>query len=689
MRSVRALAASLLGVLVVVAAFGLLYLFRFDQPRPRIAQALPLDELSRHDGISLVWFVAVWSAAALLLGALARAVRTERLTAALTLALGTAAVGYLLTGISIAVVQQISAAQAFETTGGLKAIYIPAVLAGLAGALLGARKPAPDRRTPQLLAVAVAVAGALDLLYTMLPGTHMLIVYAPGAVRHFAAALDVPIGVALLVAARALARGRKRALWVAVGLLAGSEVLHVLHAWNRGAIWTALLLVALVARRRDFEGGGDPAGHPRVLARLAGSLAVVYAYGPIVLWINRVKADQQYTLPFALRETTRAALGMTVRGSPHLQGHFAQRFTLSVLLLTTVALAWVLLTWLAPWRYRHRQAAAEQDLARRIVRAWGADTLSPFVLRSDKSYFFAHDERAFLAYKVVSGVAIVSGDPIGPPDAIDELIAAFLVFAHARDWRIAILGASEQQLETYRRHGLRSLYHGDEAVVDTNEFSLDGRPIRKVRQSAHRLERLGYRAEVRRPGAISRERRAELERVAVAWRGAEPERGFVMALDALFGLGDDEAVFVIGLDPDGRAVGFLHFAIAPVAKALSLSSMPRLRSTPNGFNEWLVCRAIEWARENGFERASLNFSPFAAVLASSAELSGFRRVERQALRSLKGHFQLDNLLHFNRKFFPAWERRFVVYERRRDLPRVGIAALAAEAYLPFTGRETH
>ena len=37
--------------------------------------------------------------------------------------------------------------------------------------------------------------------------------------------------------------------------------------------------------------------------------------------------------------------------------------------------------------------------------------------------------------------------------------------------------------------------------------------------------------------------------------------------------------------------------------------------------------------------------------------------------------------------YPQWQRRFVVYERRRDLPRVGIAALAAEAYLPFTGRD--
>ena len=83
---------------------------------------------------------------------------------------------------------------------------------------------------------------------------------------------------------------------------------------------------------------------------------------------------------------------------------------------------------------------------------------------------------------------------------------------------------------------------------------------------------------------------------------------------------------------------------------------------------------------------SLNFAPFAALLAPEAELSRLQRVERRALLRLKGRFQLDNLLLFNRKFFPSWQRRFVVYERRLDLPRVGIAALAAEAYLPFSGR---
>jgi lysyl-tRNA synthetase, class II len=177
-----------------------------------------------------------------------------------------------------------------------------------------------------------------------------------------------------------------------------------------------------------------------------------------------------------------------------------------------------------------------------------------------------------------------------------------------------------------------------------------------------------------------------LETIAHGWRGTEPERGFVMALDALFRLGDDDALFVVGRKPGGAPAGFLHFAVCRAGAALSLSSMPRERSTPNGFNEWLICETVEWARENGFARISLNFAPFAALLAPEAELSRLQRLERHALLRLKGRFQLDNLLLFNRKFFPRWQRRFVVYERRLDLPRVGIAALAAEAYLPFTGR---
>src|SRR6266550_4055984 len=647
-RTGRIAAASLLSFCVVVAASGWLYIIqpRSPLPGPPVTDALPLDELSRRSAVPLLVFVGVWSAAALSLGLVARIMRAERLTAGLMLALGVGGWGYLQTGLSLLIVRQIPAQQAFHAAAGQKAVYLPATLAGLAGALGGRARTSERPRSPLVLAWFVAAAGTLGVIEAVTPDhrSALIAALAPENVHGVSEALVAPLGLMLLVAARGLARRKHRAWQISVVVLLWLVALHLQHRFGYGAIATGLVAVALLARRADFDAQGDASANPRVALRAFLFGTSIFGYAFIALWLNRVMADQPFTLSFALRETVRGAVGANATGSSHLSGSFGEWFPLSVLLLTVCAAGLLLFAWLAPWRYRHAQEARHRLLTRDLVATWGVDTLAPFVLRADKSYFFDDEEAAFLAYKVVSGIAIVSGDPIGPPERFPGLVGSFLRFAHARGWRVAILGVSEDALDLYRGHGLHALYHGDEAVVDTSTFSLEGRPVRKVRQSVHRVERSGYTATAIRPSAIGRA-------------------------------------------SDGSVAGFLHFALCRPGSALSLSSMPRLRDTPNGFNEWLVCAAIDWARDEGIERVSLNFAPFAALLAPEAELSKLQRLERHALLRLKGHFQLDNLLLFNRKFFPEWQRRFVVYEKRLDLPRVGIAALAAEAYLPFSGRE--
>ena len=669
-----------------LATIGWLYAVRAGGiPGPRIAEALPLDELAKHAASPLAWFVAVWAVAALLLAAAARWARIDRLTAALTLAVATYVLLYLTTGLSLAITRQIPARDALHAAAKLGVVYLPAAIVGLVVAAFG-RSQVRRRRAPMIVATCVAMGGALQLLHTLLPGESAGVLrdVTPEAVGPLARAAAASAGLALLFAARGLARRRHRAWQVAVAVSAIATALHVLHGLGAGTLVSALVLILLLARRDDFVLPGDCETRLVIARRAVLAVAAIATYAVVAIWLNRLAADQPFTLGFVARETVNGVSGRHVHGSPHLAGAFGHWFPLSLLLIGLGATAWIVGGWLAPWRHRVQQEALERLRARELVQRFGADTLAPFTLRRDKAYFFAADGDAFLAYRVVGGVAIVSGDPVGEPGAFDALVGRFVEYAHERDWRVAILGASERWLELYRAHGLHALYHGDEALVDTASFSLDGRPIRKVRQSVHRLRTAGYTARVLRPSAIGTELRRELHRIAAEWRGDQPERGFVMALDSLFSSGDDDTVFVVGVDAIGRAQGFLHFAVVPAADALSLSSMPRVRATtPNGFNEWLICETVTWARDAGFALVSLNFSPFAALLAPEAELSGAQELQRRALLRLKGRFQLDNLLSFNRKFFPRWERRFLVYERRLDLPRVSIAALAAESYLPF------
>ncbi|HEX6762462.1 MAG TPA: phosphatidylglycerol lysyltransferase domain-containing protein [Gaiellaceae bacterium] len=683
----RRVAAFPLSLAIVIAATGWLYASRgLLGVRPRVGEALPLDELARHSSVPLVTFVCVWGLTAVLLGTVARWARVARLAAAGLLAVGVGAWQYAALASSIAIVRQIPAQQALDAAARSSSVYAAAAIAALGGALLAR----PDRRRPAgplLIAALVACAGALDLAHGILPGDNEGVVRAltPDAVGPLTRATAALVGLALIVAARGLARRRRRAWRVATALAAASAMLHVLHGLNSGTLASTVVVVVLVARRDSFDGPDAPDTRRRALGRAAVVLGAIAGFGVAALWLNRMVADQPFTPRFALDEIAAGALGLHLGGSPHLEGSFGDWFPLALALLSAFGVIWVSAALIAPWRHRVQQLAREREHVRELVRAYGTDTLAPFALRRDKSYFFGGGERSMLAYRVVHGVAIVSGDPIGPEDELPALVGAFVAHARERGWRIAVLGASESRLGLYRAHGLNALYHGDEAIVDAASFSLDGRPIRKVRQSVHRLRAAGYSVAVLRPGELDPAGRRELEAIAERWRGDEPERGFAMALDALFTLGDSDAVFVIGRDADGRAAGFLHFVIAGAGGSLSLSSMPRLLGVPNGFNEWLICESIAWAGAHGYRRVSLNFSPFAGLLAPGADLSGLQEVQRRALLAMKGHFQFDNLLLFNRKFFPAWERRFVVYEHRRDLPRVGLAALAAEAYLPFGG----
>jgi lysyl-tRNA synthetase class 2 len=681
------LSAVVLSLAVLLAATGWLYLGRraVSIPGPPLRDALPLDELSHRASVSLPFYLLVWIVAGTLLGLLARWAGAERLTAALLLGPAVGAWVYAINGLSILTVRQIPAHQAFHAAAAEQAVAFPAVLAGVAGALVGRTRSDERPRSRVVLAWYVAGVGLLAAFDAVLPEHRRSLVTALDAahVHGVSKALVVPIAAALVVVARSLGRGNRRAWQLALALLTLLLLLNVARRFDDGAAVTGIAVLALVARRADFRLRGDPTARPRVLLHAAIAVAAIVLYGLVTLWVNRLMADQQYTFPFALRVTGRALAGMSFQGADHLNGPVADWFPISVFLLGTVALAVILVEWLAPWRYRQRVNALQRARVRSLVAAWGVDTLAPFALRADKSYFFSEDESAFLAYRVVGGVAIVAGDPVGPRTAFAELLRRFFEFAHERGWRVAVLGVSEGSVDLYRSLGLRALYHGDEAVVPTAAFSLQGRPIRKVRQSVHRLQAAGYSARVLRPSEVDKGLRLELEAIAQEWRGDQPERGFVMALDALFRLGDDDGLFVVGIDAAGRPGGFLHFAVSRAGSALSLSSMPRRRDVPNGFTEWLICESIAWARADGLARVSLNFAPFAALLAPGAELSPGQRVQAVTLRGLKGWFQLDNLLLFNRKFFPEWERRFVVYERRRDLPRVGVAALAAEAYLPF------
>jgi lysyl-tRNA synthetase class 2 len=103
-----------------------------------------------------------------------------------------------------------------------------------------------------------------------------------------------------------------------------------------------------------------------------------------------------------------------------------------------------------------------------------------------------------------------------------------------------------------------------------------------------------------------------------------------------------------------------------------------------------VVSAVEAARDLGVERVSLNFAVLRSVFARAKGLAAgpVLRLWHRLLRLASGLWQIESLYRANAKFCPTWQPRYLSFPVARDLPRIAIAALAAEAFLPL-GRVGH
>ena len=536
----------------------------------------------------------------------------------------------------------------------------------------------PARRSPHLpplAGLAVLATAAVNIASVLTPTIAwraQLLRFEPTEAIPVFHALALPAGAALAVVAFYLWRRRRRAVHAAVVLLVLLGALNLLKGLDfEEATLCWALAAGLWWARHAFNVHHEPLTRRSALWR---GLLLVSATWSIALAAVAVAAPTSAGTVGVLRQTA-ALLTWNDTGLPLGDLDWLRLGVPLLGLWTLVAAAYLLFRPLAaPHQLPGRDA---RRAALSLVRAHGRDTLSFFKLRRDTHHFFASDRRAFLAYRIEGGVLLVSGDPVGPAGAIPGLLRELCAFAEVRGLKIAVLGAGAELLPLYEQAGLRPFYIGDEAIVDTAAFSLEGRAIRKVRQSVNRLEAAGYTAAVCGAGKVATCDREQLERISELWRAGASERGFSMAMDQIDA---PDGLVVTARDAEGKIRGFLHLVPSYGRAAMSLSHMRRDPDTPNGLMEFLTVRAIELLRERGVDELSLNFAAFARILHSPH--SRRDRALARLVTVANPFFQIESLYRFNAKFFPRWVPRYLLYEGALGLPRAGLAAMRIEGQVP-------
>ncbi|MFG1999478.1 bifunctional lysylphosphatidylglycerol flippase/synthetase MprF [Spirillospora sp. NPDC048911] len=477
--------------------------------------------------------------------------------------------------------------------------------------------------------------------------------------RPLAPAHALVLGLALALVARGVLL-RRRAAWYGLVTVVTMGVLAVLAGDD--AAWRLPLLVAVLVAlwlRRD---GFTVRPHPervRTAVRTGAVLVIASVVGSVLVGgvsVRAVAGDVAGGL---------GATGGHIDGAAWLPGVLALAGAAGFLVIVVSLLA-----------ADPAPPPGDEDERRRVaglVAHPGSDTLAPFALRRDKSYVFSSDGRAAIGYRVLFGIAVAGGDPVGDPRSHDAAIEAFLALTRRTGWRPAVLGASAGLLPSWGR--LRSFGFGDEVIVRPEEFSLAGRQMRNVRQAVKRTRNVGVTSEILREDELAPGLRERLLDVASRSLGGAAERGFSMNLDELLTGYHRGAVVAVAYDGQGEPIAFQRYVTA--GEGISLDAMRRAPGGPNGVNERLIVEMIEYARERGLRVVSLNFAAFRELL-DSGERGVLEKAGYQALHLLDPWIAVESLYLFDKKFRPGYRPRCVVFRSWFDIGWLAAALLTLE-----------
>jgi lysylphosphatidylglycerol synthetase-like protein (DUF2156 family) len=538
--------------------------------------------------------------------------------------------------------------------------------------------------------MAIAIVGIIDLVSASTPPysdrLRILLGWVPLGVPRASAVLAFALGVVLVVLAAGVRRGQRRAWTVAIAALGVSAALNLAKGLDVEEALASMVVATYLLRRSDcFRAASCPQRTRRgIVAAFAGGVLATLV-GGLAVWIGSNGGDRP-SIGWSLVAAGERLVGRTSHG---IAGHGGN------LLTSSMAVAGVLIVGVATWLVFRpvrdldpgATAVAADPRAREVVTGHGSGTLDYFALRHDKLHFVSGE--SLVAYSLQSGVCLVSPDPIGPADDRMRIWQEFRHHAEAHGWPIAVLGVSEEWLPIYEADGMRSMYVGDEAIVDVTSFTIDGGKMKGLRHAVNRALKAGYRFELRDPSCLEPELEVALERVLTGSRRGGVERGYAMTLGRVFDPNDRGLLLGIAFEPSGEPAAFCQFVPAPGINGWSLDLMRRSdRDHPNSISDFVVVSTLLVLKEWGAGGLALNFATLRAVMSGDHGDAWTTRAQAAVARWLSSTMQIESLWRHNAKYRPGWQPRYAVYSGIEHWVPSAIAVARAESFaeLPMIGR---
>lgn len=506
-------------------------------------------------------------------------------------------------------------------------------------------------------AVTPAITSRLRLIKDIIP--EELISTSNGLVLVF--------GLLLVILSIFLVQGSKRAWIYAVVLTLFSAAGNLVKAGDyEEAIFALVSLCTLLYTRKSYQLKPHPKLTRVSYLVLLYSVLSLLIFGVIALYfINQ----RHFGIDFEFTAAIVAVLKLfflfdTSTLIP--QTPFAQNFLYAIYTAGGLVLTFIFFSVLNPFFTKPFNSPEDRILAQDIIEKYGKSALDYFKVYSDKLFFFSDDREGVISFKITRHFAVVLENPVCKDEvSFIALVKKFDRFCEQNGFISIYYRIPKQSLALYQNLGKKSLPIGEEAVIDLPTFTLEGSKIRPTRSAINRLTGEGYAFKVHHP-PIKEGMLQKLNQVSDEW---------------LEDLGQKEIAFTQGVfdrsilknqiiitieDQEERIYAFLNLIPDYAPGDVTYDLIRRVKDAPNGVLDMLMAKTLLYLKEEGHQSVNLGLAPLSGIEGENLT----EKAVKYGYDNLKAFGHFKGLRNYKNKFFPRWEKRYLIYSHNYHLLQV-------------------
>ena len=525
------------------------------------------------------------------------------------------------------------------------------------------------RIVPALL---IFMLGIINIVSSMTPAIHERVFRLEEFIPFDAIAASnffvLIAGAFMLLTAVFMLKGLRSAWWIALILSALSCIGHLTKAIDYEEAMVALFVfTGLILSRKQYIIRGNPRLHTIGLWTAVLSVLAVILYGSIGFYFLD---KRQFGIDFNLWQSVGYALkSFVLIGNtglvPH--HHFARYFLISINISGLGSLSFLIYTLLRPYFYREPIDPEELERAKKLVSNYGRSAIDYFKTYNDKLIFLAEGLNAFISYRNAGNFAIALEDPVADSkESMKQCIRMFDEFCFSNGLASIYYRVPEESLSVYRHLGKKSMFVGQEGVVDLNTFTLEGGKNKALRNAINKVLDEGYKSTIHEP-PIKDGVMQKLKAVSDEWLSSSGRSEIVFS-QGIFQWNELKNQTIITVEnAEEKVIAFANIIPDFTPGEGTYDLIRKTDDAPHGVLDFMIVELFKYFKSRNFSSVNLGFAPMSGI----SDPHNFQeRTLKFAYEKIKSFSHYKGLRFFKEKFFPTWYNKYLVYTNDYDLLQI-------------------